>query len=94
MKKPKPSRAMAEAPAEYDDTITRALKALQTGTASPDQQQQALNWIIHEAARTYDQPFRPGGDDGARATDFACGRMFVGQQIVKQLNRVMPTRRI
>jgi hypothetical protein len=37
-------------------------------------------FIINQIAGTYDQPFRPGGIDAQRATDFACGRMFVGQQ--------------
>lgn len=27
--------------------------------------------------------FRPGGDDGKRETDFAEGRRFVGNQIIK-----------
>jgi hypothetical protein len=80
-----------EKPADCDDATHAALKAIQTGTASAAQQQRALDWIIEKAAGTYDLPFRPG-TDGARDTDFACGKMFVGQQIVRQLNtyRVTP----
>ncbi|MCC6172066.1 MAG: hypothetical protein IT481_08560 [Gammaproteobacteria bacterium] len=68
-----------------------ALKALQAGNANSGQQQMALRWIVAAAAGTYDQPFRPGAG-GDRDTAFACGRMFVGQQIVKQLNTVRVTK--
>ncbi len=63
-----------------------ALKALQAGVASEGQQKRALDWIIHQAAATYDLAFRPGGDEGDRATAFASGKQFVGQQVVKLLN--------
>lgn len=59
-----------------------ALRALQSGNATPHQQQRALKWII-EAAGTYDQPYRPAS---SRDTDFACGMQHVGKQIVKLLN--------
>lgn len=72
-----------------DDADHYALKALQAGVATADQQRRALKWIVEEAARTYDQPFRPGAPD---ETNFACGRMFVGQQIVHQLNSVRVTK--
>lgn len=93
MSKP-PKAPLPWQPVPYDDAITAAIRALNTGTATPEMQQRALKWIIETAAGTYDQPFRPGGQDGARETDFACGRMFVGQQIVKQLKIVLPERRI
>ena len=73
-----------------DDADHAALKACQAGEASGIQQQRALRWIIEKAAATYDLPFRPGAD-GARDTDFACGRMFVGQQIVRELNTFRPS---
>lgn len=62
-----------------------AIKALNAGNANEGQQRIALRWIIEMAAGTYDQPFRPGAPD---ETAFACGRMFVGQQIRKQLNTI------
>ena len=74
-----------EAPAPCDDAEHYALKALQAGNATAGQQQTALKWIIEKAAGTYDLPFRPGDPYD---TTFACGRMFVGQQIVHQLNTV------
>jgi hypothetical protein len=64
-----------------------AIKAVNAGNANEGQQRIALRWIIEMAAGTYDQPFRPGVG-GDRDTAFACGRMFVGQQIVKQINTV------
>lgn len=76
-----------EAPAPCDEADEYALRALQTGTATSDQQRRALKWIVEQAAGSYDQPFRPGAD-GDRDTAFACGRMFVGQQIVHLLNTV------
>lgn len=72
----------AHEPADYEPHIIGAIKALASGNANESQQKNALAWIINEAAKTYDQPFRPGAD-GDRDTAFACGRMFVGQQIVK-----------
>lgn len=77
-------------PAQPSKAQALAIRALQSGTASEGQQKLALAWIIADAARTYDQPFRPGGEDGARATDFSAGMMFVGQQIVRVLNALDP----
>ena len=72
-------------PVPYDEAITGAIKALNSGNANEAQQKRALKWIIEIAAATYDLPYRPESD---RDTTFACGRMFVGQQIVKQLKLV------
>ena len=63
---------------------TSALQALQRGEADPEQQKRALKWIIEEVCMTYDWPYRPG-EDGQRETDIALGRVFCGQQIVKEL---------
>lgn len=59
-----------------------ALQALAAGTASEDQQRRALDWIINQAAGTYDVSFQPGLAD---ATAFHEGRRFVGLQVVKLL---------
>jgi hypothetical protein len=76
-----------EASVDCSDQAHMAIKALAVGNANGDQQRVALKWIVELAAGTYDQPFRPGVG-GDRDTAFACGRMFVGQQIVKQINTV------
>jgi len=69
-------------PPAYDLADISAMQALQRGDATPDQQVRALKWLIEQAAGTYQFHFYP---DSARATDFALGRAFVGQQIVKLL---------
>ena len=38
---------------------------------------------MREAARIHDMTFQLGGEDGRRASDFADGRRYVGQQIIR-----------
>jgi hypothetical protein len=83
-KKPKTLLPQPWHPVPYDDVVTNALKALDAGIASAGQQTVALRWIVEVAAGTYDMSYRPGAD-GQRDTDFAEGRRFVGNSIVKQL---------
>ena len=45
-------------PAEYDQAITGAIKALAAGNANDAQQKRALDWIIYTLCGTYDQPYR------------------------------------
>ena len=86
MKKPRSFQPWE--PPLYDDADIYAIRALVAGTANEGQQRRALAWIVNAACGTYDQPFRPG-TDGVTATAFACGRQFVGQQIVK-LSKLTP----
>lgn len=72
-------------PPAYEKADVSAIQALAAGLASPEQQKRALDWIINQAAGTYDLAYRPGGEDGSRDTTFALGRVFVGQQVVKML---------
>lgn len=72
-------------PVPYDKVHVAALQALSRGEADKRMQLLALDWIIKGACGTYDMPYRPGGEEGRRDTDFALGRMFAGQQIVKLL---------
>jgi|GEM_PF-1090198 len=76
-------------PPEYELADVTAVQAVLAGRASPEQQQRAMRWVIERAAGTYDLAYRPGGEDGRRDTDFALGRAFVGQQIVK-LSKLNP----
>ena len=69
-------------PPAYEDADAYAIRALQSGNATPDQQQRALDYIINGLAGTYDLSYRPSSD---RDTTFAEGRRFVGLQIVKFL---------
>lgn len=68
-------------PATWEVADAAALQALIRGDASEHQQQRAVNWIIYNAAGTYDLEYRTEPRDHA----FASGRRFVGLQIVKML---------
>jgi hypothetical protein len=72
-------------PASYQAADASALQALAAGVADEYQQKHVLRWIVEVAAATYDQSFWPGGEDGRRNSDFAEGRRFVGNSIVKML---------
>jgi len=74
---------MGSLAATYDEADVAAVKAVSAGNASPEQQRRALDWIVHKAARTYDEPFMPGYDD---LTTHLMGRRNVGLQIVKLVN--------
>jgi len=67
-------------PPEYDIPDVRAIQALASGTADEHLQKRALDWIINQAAATYDEPFRPGQPD---VRDYMLGRRSVGLAIVK-----------
>jgi len=69
-------------PPAYELADIMAIKGLAAGTASPEQQQRAIKWIIENACATYDLSYRPTSD---RDTSFAEGRRFVGLEIVKAL---------
>lgn len=70
-------------PVSYEAADAAAIQALLVGNATADQQKRALKWIVESACGTYDQSFYPGADEGRRNTDFAEGRRFVGNTIVK-----------
>lgn len=69
-------------PAEYDAGDHRAVLALSQGQASPAQQRIAWDWILF-AAGYGDKSFRPGGLTGQRDTDFAEGKKWVAEQMLK-----------
>jgi len=71
-------------PPPYDVQDIAAFRAFRDGRAEAYQQQIVLEWIL-QACGTYESPFRPG-TDGARNSDFAAGKQFIGQQVVKLLN--------
>lgn len=79
-------------PAPYDEADIGAIKAVNSGTANTGQQIRAINWIIYNLCGTYDQPYR-AGVGGDRDTVFACGKQFVGQQIVKLTKLTTPEKR-
>lgn len=69
----------ANLPAIYDIPDVAAIQALAFGTATPDQQRRALEWIVNSACGTYDSEYRSNDREHA----YASGRRFVGLQIVK-----------
>lgn len=71
-------------PAKWENADVAAIQALYGGTATPEQQKRALNWIVAFAAAVDDVEYRTDPHDHA----FASGRRFVGLQIRKliQLN--------
>ena len=69
-------------PPPYEIADISAIRCVATGTATPEQQQRAMKWVIEIACATYEMSYRPSGD---RDTSFAEGRRFVGLQIVKLL---------
>jgi hypothetical protein len=76
----KPAKSAAWLPPGWDIADAHAIQRLASGEATPDQQKRALRYVVETLCATYDLPYRP---ESARDTDFALGRMFVGQQIVK-----------
>jgi len=62
---------------------TLAIKALSEGEATPEQQKNALKWIIEVACLTYDEPFVPGHSD---VTHHRMGRRTAGLAIVREIN--------
>lgn len=82
MRKP---RDPAWMPVPYKPSHVEAVQALQRGEADAFQQRHALDWIIQQAAGTYEPSFRSDFDGGDRETAFAEGRRFVGLQLVKML---------
>ncbi len=75
-------------PADYDEMTCYAVKAFANGTANEQQQRLAWDWLMYLTGagdEFQDLSFRPGAD-GIRATDFAEGKRFVGQQIRKLLH--------
>ena len=67
-------------PAPYELADASAIKALQQGTATAEQQRRALDWILKQACGLSRWPYRAGVND--RDTNIALGRQFVGHQIM------------
>ena len=80
-------KAEPHTPPDYDDDVVMAVRGLATGTASDQQQKLFWTWLMYVTAASeefQDLSYRPG-EMGIRATDFAEGKRFVGQQIRKML---------
>lgn len=62
-----------------------ALQALERGTANAAQQKRAVAFIERKLCATDRMSFYPGGEDGKRASDFAEGKRWVGNQLRRLL---------
>lgn len=76
-------------PIEQSLADVSAIKSLMIGQASDVQQKRVVDWLIR-ATGVEEPSFRPGGDDGRRASDFAEGKRFVGLQFFILAKAVMP----
>lgn len=78
-------------PTEWKPGDALAMQRLAAGQANALEQRMALEWILR-CTGIHDEPYRPGGEDGRRDTDFALGKASVGRQIAKlvkvNLNRL------
>lgn len=82
-------KTLKAAPRRACDTIAPAnavvaasIKALHTGTATPHQQQTALQWIIREAGGKAYFPYHADPHD----TAFALGRLFAAEAVLGLVN--------
>lgn len=83
---PKPKTSAPYMPVDCVKADAAALQAMRRGEATKDQQIRAMEFIVGTVSDRNGMSFRPGGAEGARDTDFAEGRRFVGNQIVKITN--------
>ena len=86
---PKTAKQVAEAhapwkPAAYGLEIATAFQSLMRGDCPAHLQQKVVKFILFDLCGVRDLSFRPG-PEGARETDFAEGKRFVGLQIGKLL---------
>lgn len=68
--------------APYEKLDAYALRALSNGTATTEEQQRALKWIVNGAAMLTSQSFVPGQPD---VSNFNEGRRNVAKQIMHLL---------
>ena len=98
MKRQLPRREVWQ-PAPYEQADVRAVQSLavyaqgaerpwdpgqEPPVPTPSEVKRALDWIINQAAQTYDNGF-VAKDPGGRIAAFIDGRQSVGQQIVKAM---------
>lgn len=74
-------------PCDYTYRDVVALQELSKGTATEEQQIQALKWIVYSAAGTYEELYHSEAEGcSSHDTAFACGRAYVGRHIAKLTN--------
>ena len=79
---PQQQTLLAKAANDWELADASAIKALQSGTATPDQQKRGLEWILKKACALPEWPYVPGDAD---QTHMHLGRHLVGHMIMKLL---------
>lgn len=82
---PTPSKAFPWNEPEISKADIIAFQRVAQGKGDEFHQKRVIDWLINKGACTYDLSFRPDDVGGDRATAFAEGKRFVGQQVVKLL---------
>lgn len=72
-------------PTPWENADALSVQRWSRGEANAIEQQRAFRWVLR-ATSYLDEPFRPGGEDGRRNTDFALGKAHVGREIAKLIN--------
>ncbi len=67
----------------WEPEIASAVQAMVRGDCPSNLQQRLIAFIIYEMCGAGDLHYRPGGIEQQRDTDFALGKAWVGQQLVK-----------
>lgn len=84
-------KAEPHMPADWDEDVLWAVRALASGTANEGQQRMAWEWMMYltgASEQFADLSYRPG-PDGMWATAFAEGKRAVGLQLRKMLSPIL-----
>lgn len=71
--------AKVPSPAWYTTQDAAAIKAVASGTASPEQQKTALEWVVLRASMYGEETFSPGHTDSSA---YFAGRRSVALQVM------------
>lgn len=75
---------------QFEDYHVYAIKALEKGAATPEQQKLFLHLLLNGVCQTYNLSYHPNNE---RDSCFAEGKRFVGLEIVRALNKDMTKKR-
>jgi hypothetical protein len=81
---PKP---VPHVPADWDEDVAYAIRALHAGTANDGQQKLAWAWLMYVSG-VDDWPYRPNDVEG---TNIMLGRQYVGRSMIKMLSEEVTT---
>lgn len=73
-------------PVSLTQEIAWAIKGVATGTADAGQQSIFMKWLVWDCAKTYEMSFRAEGPHPQKDQDFAEGKRFVGNSLIRVIN--------